>query len=204
MKPNHFFRTACVLAVLTGALLVAGVMPATAADNTATGDIAGAGAALTDSNTVSLTATAAALALYKRAFLADGTALTSGTTIPKGTLVKFMIYVDNYTAVPVVNMNVGDVLDVTATGFTYSAGSIKVDNTVANCAAGDGTCTALEEAAIFAAIDDNAALDDGLDATDVAGFNTTDTISAGAGTGNLQLDVAASRVWAILFSVTIN
>ena len=60
MRPNHFFRTALVLGLLLVGLLAAGVFPATAADNTATGDIAGAGAALTDSNTVSLTATASA------------------------------------------------------------------------------------------------------------------------------------------------
>lgn len=186
---------------IVGAILMLAA-PVFAADNTATGDIAGDGTALTDSNTVALTATATPLALYKRAFLDDGTPLTSGTTIPKGTLVKFLIYVDNYTAVPVVNMNVSDVLDVSATGFTYQGSSIRVDNTVANCAAGDGTCTGGEEAAIFAAVDDNTAETDAIDA-DVASY-ATDTITAGSTGGNGQLDLAANRVWALLFAVTIN
>ena len=185
-----------IRALLAGIASTIISVSAFAADNTGTGDIGGVAADLTNSNTFTLNSTT--LAITKRAFLADGTALTSGATLPRGTVVKFMLYVNNNTAVAVNDISMQDVLDAT---FSYQAGTIKVDNSVANCAA--ATCTGPEEAAIYTAVNAASAL------TDAAG---DDVASHAAGTINLgnsvvgtnaQLNAAANTVYAVLFTVTM-
>lgn len=183
---------ACSLLIMTGSILYG---PATAlgADNTGTGDIAGTAGDLTNSNTFTLNAQT--LAMVKTAFLSDGTALTSGSNLPKGTLVKFMIYVNNNTPVSASDLSVQDVLDA---AFTYQTTSIRVDNT-STCAL--TVCTGPEEAAIFTNISGNTPLTDGA-GDDVVDENAG-TINAGnqnEGT-NSQLDILANKVWAILFDV---
>jgi hypothetical protein len=159
-----------------------------AADNQATGDIAGDGSDLNDSNVFTLNTTT--LALVKTAFLTDGTQLTSGDDVARGTPVQFMVHVDNPTDVPVIDLNLLDVLDP---AFVYQATTIKVDNSVASGS---------PPAAIYAAVNAAATLDDAVDGVDVAGISGA-TISAGSGAGNAQLDVAANRVWAIIFTVEV-
>lgn len=169
-------------------IALAAVAPAFAADNQATGDVNGVPGDLTDSNV--FTITGSALALVKTAFLTDGTELTSGASVPSGTRVRFLIYIDNTTAVAVSNANVEDVLDP---GFGYQVGTIKVANT---------TPTGANAATIYAAVNATTALGDPVDGTDVAGI-TAATVSAGSGAGNQQLDLAASAVWAMLFEVAV-
>jgi hypothetical protein len=75
---------------------------------------------------------------------------------------------------------------------------LKVDNTVANCAA--ASCTAGEESSIFTAVNASAARTDAVDA-DVVSI-TGSTIDAGnANVANGQVNIAANRVWALLFTV---
>jgi uncharacterized repeat protein (TIGR01451 family) len=167
-------------------LLAAVPLRANAADNTAVGDIAGIDADLGDSNTFTLNAMT--LALVKTAFR-GGTELTSGATLPRGTLVQFMVYIDNPTGVSVTDVNVSDVLDP---GFSYQVSSIKVDNTAA---------TGSTPADIYLAVSAAATVTDANDG-DVAGISGT-TITAGSTGGNGQLDIAANAVWAILFDVTV-
>lgn len=159
---------------------------ARAADNTATGDIAGDDSDLADSNTFTINTTT--LVITKTAFLTDGTQLSSGASLPRGTWVQFLVYVDNPTGVPAVDVNVQDVLDP---AFAYQAASLHVVNTVPTGAAA---------AAIYAAAVAAPVLTDAVDAADVAGISGT-TISVGAGAGNAQLDVPAGSVWALLFAV---
>lgn len=182
--------------VLGAALALLAPVASRAADNQGTGDVGGDAGALSASNVFVLNSSQ--LSLVKRAFLADtGAALASGSTVPAGTLVKFLIYVNNNTAFAVGDVSVRDVL---AADFAYQAGTIKVDNSVANCAA--VACTAVEEAAIFAAADAAAAGTDAVDA-DVASYTgATTTIDAGdQNVANGQLDIAANRVWAMVFTV---
>jgi len=191
---NRTVRLVSAIALVTMATLA---IPTTqAATNTGTGDIAGVPGDLTPSNTVTLTS--ATLALIKRAFLADGTALPSGASMPKGTLVKFMIYINNDTTVGANDVSVQDAL---AAAFAYQAGTIKTSNTVNNCAA--AICTPAEEAAIYAAVDAGTAKTDGTpddEASYTAGTTTIDLGNQNVA-GNSQLDIAASKVWAVIFSV---
>jgi uncharacterized repeat protein (TIGR01451 family) len=179
------------------AIVVAGATSVHAATNTASGDIAGVAADLGNSNTFTLNAQA--LALIKRAFLTDGTPITSGATLPRGTTVRFMIYVNNNTAFAVNDMSVQDVL---AANFVYQPGTIKVDNSVNNCAA--VACTGAEEAAIYTAVNGAAAKTDAVDPDVVSYTGGSTTIDAGNQTvANGQLNVSANKVWAVLFTVVM-
>ncbi|MFQ6006544.1 MAG: choice-of-anchor Q domain-containing protein [Woeseia sp.] len=137
-----------------------------------------------------------ALMLTKTAFWADGTPIPTGATIPSGVVFKYLIYINNRNAA-VSDVSVRDVLDP---AFQYQAGSIQVDNSVAQCAA--AICTPAEEQAIFAAVAAAAFLTDAADG-DVASYTgASSSIDAGNGNvANLQLDINANAVWALLFSV---
>jgi hypothetical protein len=170
-------------------LMIAGLAgDVRAADNQATGDVAGNGGDLTDSNI--FTINTLTLALVKAAFLTDGTQLSTGDTLASGTEVEFLIYIDNPTVAAVDSVNAVDDL----VGFTYVPGTIRVDDT---------QDTGAGEAALYAAVSVQAPLDDGVDGTDVAGISGT-TVSAGHGTGNAVLTVPGQKVWAMLFRVTLD
>jgi uncharacterized repeat protein (TIGR01451 family) len=157
-----------------------------AAPNQGTGDVAGIDADLANSNIFSLSATT--LALTKMAFLTDGTKLTSGDTLPRGTEVQFVIYVDNTTAFGMSDVSIQDVLDP---AFAYQSGSMLVDN---SSATGD------TQTQIYTAVSGGAAVtDDPLDGDVASAVGVTiDVGDSDVGT-NGQLDIAPSSVWAILF-----
>ena len=195
---RQFGKTLQHIAALTlGVFLTLGHV-AQAANNQGTGDVAGVGADLTDSNVFILSSTGSGLVLVKTAFLtSSGTQLTSSDTVPAGTSVDFMIYINNESSVPISDVSIQDVLDA---AFTYQAGSIRIDNTVADCAA---TCDAAEEAVIYAAAEDNTPLTDAA-ADDTASFAAL-TVDAGNSVvgANAQLDVAANTVLALVFTVVV-
>ena len=173
-------------AALAGAvMLLLMTVPAMAADNTGTGDIAGDGAALNSSNTFSLFSTT--MSLTKMAFLTDGTQLASGATLPRSTEVSFVIYIDNTTNFPLNNVSIQDVLDPT---FAYQTGTIKV-GTIGSPAT---------EVQIYTAANTGGAVSDGA-GDDAASYNGTDTISVGTTGGDTQVDVPANTVWAVIFNV---
>lgn len=198
MSSGLRFWRAVAASMTTCALLMA-TPSAFAADNTATGDVAGDNSALANSAVFQLFSTGSALQLVKRAFLADGTPITSGSTVPTGTTVKFMIYVSNASSIAINDVSMQDVLDPL---FTFQTGTIKIDNSTANCAA--AACTPAEEAAMFAAVDGSAALSDAVDA-DAVSFTAGTTVDAGnQAQANAQLNVAATSSLAMLFNVTVN
>ncbi len=195
---RQFGKTLQHIAALTlGVLLTLGHV-AQAAPNQGTGDVAGVGADLTDSNVFILSSTGSGLVLVKTAFLTSGGAqLTSSDTVPAGTSVDFMIYINNESSVAISDVSIQDVLDA---AFTYQTGTIKIDNSVADCAA---TCDAAEEQAVYAAAILTAALTDGA-GDDAASFAalTVDAGNSVVGT-NARLDVAANTVLALVFTVVV-
>ncbi len=172
---------------------------AQAAENTGIGDVAGDSAALGNSNIFELFSSGA-LTLVKTAFLtADQTPLTSGATLPAGTDVDFMIYVNNKSDLAIADVTIEDVLDAL---FLYTAGTIRVDNATAECAL--VACTAAEELAIY-----NAARILGA-GTDVAGagdsisyVGTTVDVGDDNQAGNDEQDAAANAVLAVVFTVQV-
>lgn len=192
------FRSA-ILALLVGTLIF-GPSMALAATNQASFGIAVAPA--TNSNIVTLfSVDTSGLQLFKRAFLADGTPIVDSSTLPIGTTVKFLLYVDNIAGAAVSDLNIADTL----AGFTYTANSIKMLTNLPGCAANDGTCTAVEEAAMFATLDPTGNLTDLVSTADAAGFGTPAlTITAGRTAGNQQLDLLLDQTWGLLFTTTID
>ena len=152
-----------------------------------------------DANDWTVTASNGNLALVKKAFFSDGTPIANGATIPQGTPIKFMIYINNRSAARG-DVSLQDVLDA---AFGYQTGSMKVTNAVGECAA--DTCTALEEDAIFTAVNSGTVVTDAVDDPDV-GSITGATIDVGDEVvgGNGQLDISANAVWALVFSVVMN
>ena len=139
---------------------------------------------------------AQSFSIVKRAFLPDGTPILTGATIPNFMEFKYLLYINN-TGVAVSDVSVRDVLDA---AFQYQAGTIKVDNSVAECAL--IVCTSAEELTIFTAVDAAAFLSDAVDG-DVASYTgASSSVDAGNSTeANLQLNINADAVWAVLFSV---
>ncbi len=186
-----------IAALTLGVFLTLGHV-AQAANNQGIGDVADVGADLTDSNVFILSSTGSGLVLVKTAFLtSSGAQLTSSDTVPAGTSVDFMIYINNESSVAISDVSIQDVLDA---AFTYQAGSIRIDNTVADCAA---TCDAAEEAVIYASSEDNTPLTDAA-ADDTASFAalTVDAGNSVVGT-NAQLDIAGNTVLALVFTVLV-
>lgn len=134
------------------------------------------------------------LNIVKRGFLLDGTPITNGALLPKGTPVRFLLYLDNPGGA-VSDVSLGDIL---APGFAYVAGSLRYANTAANCAA--TSCTGAEESAILAAALAGTAGTDAVDGDVVSAVGAT--VRAGNQVvGNLQLDIVAAKVWAVVFTV---
>lgn len=174
-------------------------------DNTATGDIGGVGADLTDSNTFNILKLQ--MGIFKRAFLSsDNSVVTSGAILAKGTLVKFLIYVNNLPATGITDLNIVDAYD--NANFTYQAASLRIDNNVNACVNGganDGDCSAAEELNIYNTTRVTAALaEENEDGALVAGHDgVAFEVTAGQTAGNAQLDPVASKVWAMVFEVQI-
>jgi hypothetical protein len=135
------------------------------------------------------------LVITKAAFDLDGVRIPTGATIPSGVGFKFLLYINNHGSA-VNDVSVRDVLDP---AFEYQAATLQVDNSVGECAM--MTCTPAEELAIFTAVNGAATLTDAVDG-DVASY-TGASSSVDAGNGNvvnLQLNINADAVWAMLFS----
>ncbi len=178
---------------------IVAVSPSWAANNQATGDVAGDTNALDDSNVFVLNSTGSQMPLTKRAFLPDGTVVADLSTVPAGSVVKFLLYINNHSSVEIRDISIQDILDAS---FAYSSPSIQVDNSVVECAA--VACNGAEEGTVFTAVNLAPTLTDGEDG-DVASYTAAGTtLDLGrAVKSNGQVNLAADRVWAALVTVSM-
>ena len=191
---RHVAATACA-----AMLVMCSLQTALAEDNTGTGDINGDPAALADSNVFQLSSTGAGLELVKTAWMtSDGSPIGTGSTVPQGSFVDFMIFVNNQGSVDINDVSIQDVLDPL---FVYQVGTIRVDNSVASCAA--AVCDSTEEAAIYAAASVVAANTDGVDLVDTSSFAGTTVDAGDESVANGTLNVAADTVLAVVFTVQV-
>ena len=194
---RQFSKTLQRIAALTLGVFVMLSHGAQAATNTGTGDIAGIAGDLTDSAVFTLLTSNPTL--IKTAFLtADQTPLSSGDAVPPGTSVDFLIYLENAADVDISDVSIQDVL----TGFTYTAGTIRVLNTTAECTV-TGACDAAEELAIYNAARAETAK------TDAVGGDTVSFVGSTVDVGNQvqannQQDATAHFVLAVVFTVTVD
>ena len=185
-----------IAALTLGVFLILSPL-AQAAVNTGIGDVAGVGADLVDSNPFTLNRTLPTL--VKAAFLTVGnTALLSGTTLPAGTSVDFLIYINNEADVGILDVGIQDAL----VGFTYVASSIRVLNTTAECAL--TLCTVAEELTIYDDARVTAPLSDGVDADSASFAAATVEVGNNVTAGNAQQDAAANFVLAVVFTATLD
>ena len=201
MKRQYGNITQRIAALMLGVLLTLGQV-AEAAINTGTGDVAGDTAALLDSNDFELLSSGATMTLVKTAFLtSNASQLTSGATLPAGTLVDFMIYVNNSGSVVINDTSIQDILDPL---FVYQADTIRVDNSFI-CAV-PAACVPGEEPGIYAAALLVGAGSDAPGVGDTVSFDgPTVTIDIGdeIETANDQQDAAAGTVLAVVFTVQV-
>ncbi len=132
-------------------------------------------------------------AIVKRAFELDGTPVPSGTVLPKGTVFKFLLYVNNPGGA-VSDVSLSDALDA---AFEYQSGTIRYDNSQPASTA--GACTPAEEAAIFTAANAGTPGTDGVDGDPVCRAATTIHVGD-QNAANARLDIAAGRVFATVFT----
>jgi len=138
--------------------------------------------------------TAAVPGVIKRAFWPDGTPIPTASLIPSGVEFKYMLYINN-SGGAVSDVSVRDVLDP---AFLYQTPTIQVDNSVVECAL--AVCTPAEEQTIFTAVNGATVLTDAL-GDDVVSYSAPNLDAGDGNVGNLQLNVNADAVWALLFSV---
>ncbi len=154
-----------------------------------------------------LTITSATLAVLKVAFLDDdtGTQISDGSSVVKGTIVKFMIYVDNTTATAALDIRLQDLLN--EVDFTYQTNSLSWNNNV--------TASAAPLATIFANTDTSGAntgvaLTDAISGVDVASADVTQTpddrITMGAHSLqlNAQLNIPIGQIASFMFRARVN
>ena len=196
------------ISVLMGASLLSGIFTfsAQAATNAVT-DPGGGGVSLTGSGSVTVNSTQ--LALVKQVYDAGGTCLASSpadascnssattVTVPAGTALKFLVFVRNSTDVALSDVRFQDVLDETGTGFTYTAASLKYDDSQADNAT---------IATLFSGADGGTAQTDALGAPDDFASKVGSTITVGAvsGQANSSVSVGANKTFALLFRATKN
>lgn len=193
-----------VAATAIAAMLAAGSwQTALAENNTGTGDVAGDTNALADSNVFQLFSTGAGLTLVKTAWMtSDGSPITSGSTVPQGTFVDFMIYVNNIGSVDINDVSIQDVLDAL---FVYQAGTIRVQNVALPSSGGScavAACTLAEEAEIYTAVSGAGANTDGVDG-DTSSFAGVTVDAGNQAVGNGQLNALADRVLAVVFTAQV-
>ena len=183
-----------IAALMLGAFVFASPM-AQAATNTALGDIAGVDGDLDDSNAFVLNSFLSQL--QKRAFLTVGnTALTSGDTLPAGTSVDFLIYLNNEGDLDITDVGILDTL----VGFTYVPNSLHVLNTTAACVGG---CNAAQELAIYNNARVAGVKTDAINDDEASFAGTTVEVGNNVTAGNTQQDAAANFVLALVFTATI-
>ena len=157
---------------------------------------------ITDSGALVINSTK--LGVMKKAFVDDGTGteIAGGSSVVKGTIVKFLIYLDNSTNAQATDVRFIDLLDEVA--FTYQANSLRWNNYV--------TASAAPVATIFT--DTNAgaslALTDAVSNADVGSADTSQTpndrITFGAVSvqANAQLNIPAGKIVSFLYRARIN
>jgi hypothetical protein len=198
MKRQFEKTTQYLAALMLGVLLTLGSV-AQAADNIGVGDVAGDPAALVDSNTFVLNSSGA-LTLVKTAWLTvGGTPIVSGTTLPAGTQVDFMIYVNNKSDLQIDDVTIADTLDAL---FLYGpADNIRVDNAVVECSL--AACDPAEELAIYNAARVVGAGTDAVGGDSVSYVAPTVDVGNENQGGNTQQNAAANSVLAVVFTVAV-
>lgn len=186
---------------------------AMAATNQAT-DPGGGGVGLTNSGNVTINS--AALQIVKQVYDSANNCLASipadatcngsaaSVTVPANTTLKFLIYVKNTTDVALSDVRMQDLLDDSATGFSYVANSIRRTPNDGTAPADTATNATILAATTTVQTDAVGAPDDFVSITDSNAGNGLDKLTIGAVVGqvNTSLSFQARKTFAVLFQAT--
>ena len=196
-------------AATAAGLLALTALSARGATNSAN-DPGGGGVTLLSSGTV--TVNSSALQLVKQVWNGAGTlclasqpadATCSGSavsvTVPAGTGLQFLIFVKNTSDVALSDVRFQDLLDTTASGFSYTAGSIKRTAHDASAPLDTDTATVIHTAA-----SGGTAQTDALGAPDDLASYVGSTLTVGAVStqANQSLGFPAHKSFGVIFNVT--
>lgn len=151
-----------------------------------------------------VTVSGAVLGLTKQVYDTAGTCLAgspadaacgggvSAVSVNAGTRLKFLIFVKNTSDLTLSDVRFQDVLDESATGFSYITGSMRVDGSQADSATA---------AALFAAADGGSAQSDALGGPDdfASKVGATITVGAVSGQANQTVSLPPHSSYALLF-----
>jgi hypothetical protein len=191
------------IAILVIALLGAGQLNAQAAVNAVLGGIGGInnGTLIGGDGTgnARIEINAVNLALVKQARDLTGTILADGTNVSAGQEIYFLLFVDNPTAGPALDLRLTDVID--DIGFTY------LDNSIETSLSPTGASDAAIWSAAWTPLTDAiGAPDDTASCQDTNATPGRDLLTIGAEPAqiNQQLDIPAGSLRAIRFRVRVN
>ena len=136
------------------------------------------------------------LALVKRAFDLNGAPIASGQVLPKGAVIKWLLYVSN-PGPAVTDVSLRDVLDP---AFAYVPGTLRFDNSIAACSIGG--CTSPQDSAIFAGASAGTAASDAADGDALSRSGATIELG-NQNVANGQLNIAAGKIYAVVFTVRL-
>lgn len=197
-----WFRSPCI-AILIVWLLGVSALPATAATNSVFGGFGGINNGTISggdgTGTARITINSASFALVKQARDLTGTVLADGTNVSAGQEIYFVLFVDNPTAGPALDLRLTDVID--DLGFTYSDNSMETSlspSGASDAAIWAATWTSLTD--VVGAPDDTGSC---LDTNATPGRDLL-TIGAEPAQANQQLDIPAGSLRAIRFRVRVN
>ena len=173
-------------------------------------NVAGGSNTLTASGNVTVTSNA--LQLVKQVWTTGGACLASSptdaacnggvtsTTVPTGTTVKFLIFVKNTSDIAITDTRFSDALDVSGTGFTYVAASIRRTQVASPPTVVATAATVFGDANGGTGI----AQTDALTNADFAAFVSPNMTVGGDNTAgqNATLAVAAHTSFGVIFQVT--
>ena len=197
-----WFRSPCI-AILIVWLLGVSALPATAATNSVLGGFGGINNGTISggdgTGTARITINSTTFALVKQARDLTGTVLADGTNVSAGQDIYFLLFVDNSTAGPALDLRLTDVID--DIGFTYYDNSLEtsLSTTGASDAAIWGAAWSLLTDAVGAPDDTGSCLD-----TNATPGRDPLTIGAEPAQTNQQLDIPAGSLRAIRFRVRVN
>ena len=130
----------------------------------------------------------------------------TSVSVPSGTTLMMMIYVRNTDGTAATDVRFQDLLDDSASGFTYTASSIKRTPDDGTAPADTASNATILAAATIAQTDAAGAPDDFASITDSNANGQLDKLTMGAVTGqaNQSLTFQANKTFAIVFQVTKN
>lgn len=207
MQKRFSFKTKGLVAALLGVIALSNPAEAALITNTSSGTIAGTAGTLTSG---SIQLDVQTLAIIKKVYDTSGTEILTTAKVAKGQTLYILLYVDNIGAAVISDLRVKDDLNDSngdgttgdSSGLTYVAGSLEFLSGSVATAAAPGTNSGAG-AGWYHTVGNWTAKTDVVSGVDELGAAGT-VVSMGGAAANLAVNMAASKITAFRFRVTVN